>query len=217
MKTGLFFQEQKMSEKNSFSCCFAPSDHAEKDNTVPASPSQCGLHWSIFTNRPAYLKPSAAVISPGCAPKTKPDRLRDTLVQRTATKTHNSLSWRQRPGAWNVGSSCFLWSEAVLPNTGGTRLPKRRRSTAEACMRVCVRVFVYGEYYNLNPECKGTRATSTAIKVLQSLEEHFVTACTLVKPHQEMPEHKDPEITSLLFHFPPLIKKMRQSVKYTAV
>lgn len=60
---------------------------------------------------------------------------------------------------------------------GEGQLPKR-------AMRVCTRVFVYGEYYNLTPECKDTRATSTAIKVLQSLEEHFVTACTLVKPHQ---------------------------------
>lgn len=176
-----------MSEKNSFSCCSAPSDHAEKDNTVPASPSQCGLHWSIFTNRPAYLKPSAAVISPGCAPKQIRPFKRHTCSKGQLQNTHNSLSWRQRPGAWNGwmwGSSCFLWSEAVLPNTGGTRLPKRRRSIAEACMRVCTRVFVYGEYYSQTPECKDTRATSTAIKVLQSLEEHFVTACTLVKPHQ---------------------------------
>lgn len=61
---------------------------------------------------------------------------------------------------------------------GEGQLPKRAR----VC--VCIRVFVYGEYYNLTPECKDTHGTSTAIKVLQSLEEHFVTACTLVKPRR---------------------------------
>lgn len=52
------------------------------------------------------------------------------------------------------------------------------------CQSVHECVYACVEYYNLTPECEDTHATSTAIKVLQSLEEHFVTACTLVKPHR---------------------------------
>lgn len=141
LKTGLFFQEQKMSEKNSFSCCFAPSDHAEKDNTVPASPSQCGLHWSIFTNRPAYLKPSAAVISPGCAPKTKPDRLRDTLVQRTATKHTTAYledsdqeheTWALR-AFYEVRPCCLTLVEQGY-RKGEGQLPKRVWECVYGCL-----------------------------------------------------------------------------------
>lgn len=75
---------------------------------------------------------------------------------------------------------------------GGTRLPEGRRSIAKACVSVYVSVCVWGgvEYYNLTPECEDTHATSTAIKVLQSLEEHFVTACTLVKHTDKWPNTK---------------------------
>lgn len=112
------------------------------------------------------------------------DRLRDTLVLRMTTKhttAYSEYSDQEHVKRLNTGCSCCLWSEAVLTST---MVEQGYRKGAKACMRVCIRVFVCGEYYNLTPECKDTHATSTAIKVLQSLEEHFVTACTLVKPHR---------------------------------
>lgn len=67
----------------------------------------------------------------------------------------------------------------------GTRLPERRkRSIAKACMStlcVCIR-----GYYNTTLESEDTHATNTVIKVLQSLEEHFIVVHMLLEPQQYM-------------------------------
>lgn len=185
LKTGSFLHKQKKKKKQ-FLLLFCRLRWCGKDNRVPVSPSQCGLHWSVFffqTGQPIWSR--AMLWSAQTAHENKSDCLRDTLVQRMTTK--HLLEGRQQPGAWNS----WIWAVhafyearpccATLVGQGYRKgegqLPKR----AWECVHVCL---CMGEYYSLTPESKDTHATSTAIKVLQSLEEHLVTACTLVKPRR---------------------------------
>lgn len=95
-----YFSTNKRRLKKQFQLLFCRLRSWGKDNTVPASPSQCGLHCSVFTNRPSYLKPSDAVISPDRAQKQIRPFKRHACYEDDY-KTHYSLFWRQRPGAWN--------------------------------------------------------------------------------------------------------------------
>lgn len=184
LKTGSFLHKQKK-KKNSFCCCSAASDDVGKTTGSRCRHPSVAFTGVFFfqTGQPIWSR--AMLWSAQTAHENKSDCLRDTLVQRMTTK--HLLEGRQQPGAWNS----WIWAVhafyearpccATLVGQGYRKgegqLPKR----AWECVHVCL---CMGEYYSLTPESKDTHATSTAIKVLQSLEEHLVTACTLVKPRR---------------------------------
>lgn len=146
LKTGFFFSKNKRCLKKQFQLLFCPLRSCGKRQhgpgaTAPVWPS---LEFFFFTNRPAYLKPSAAVISPGCAPKQIRPFKRHTCSEDKLQNTHNSLSWRQRPGAWNGWMWALHAFYEVRPccptlveqgyRKGEGQLPKR----AWECVHVCL-------------------------------------------------------------------------------
>lgn len=182
LKTGLFRHEQKMSEKT-VSAVVVPPEIVRKRQrgssiTIPVWPSlECFYKQAIWSR--------AMLWSAQTAHENKSDRLRDTLVKRTTTK-HTTAYFEDSDQEHETAEhGLFMlsmkWGRAALhwwnKVTGKEKV--NCQSMHESVYRC---VCVWGV---LQPNSRVQRHSchKYTIKVLQSLEEHFVTACTLVKPH----------------------------------